>query len=115
MWWIHRMYHFYNQVHVSDRYLHASTSSISLVSITVVLSTFSVDLRLCSVIFDFVICLDLDFFSLVIFICYSSLELLGSQTLYCVTFWCVNPPILLITAIINGSIYVNVDFVVLMF
>ncbi|KAF5763218.1 hypothetical protein HanRHA438_Chr15g0690181 [Helianthus annuus] len=100
IWLIHWMYHFYNQVHVSDRYLHASTSSISLVSMTVLLSTFSSDL---------------DFFSLIIFIFSSSLELLGSQMLHCVTFWCVNPPILPTTAIINGSIYVNIDFVVLMF
>ncbi|KAF5792413.1 putative tetratricopeptide-like helical domain superfamily [Helianthus annuus] len=58
---------------------------------------------------------DLDFFFLIIFISSSSLELLRSQILHCVTFWCVNPPILLTTAIINGSIYVYVDFVVLMF
>ncbi|KAJ0945678.1 hypothetical protein HanPSC8_Chr03g0130861 [Helianthus annuus] len=49
---------------------------------------------------------DLDFFYLIIFISSSSLELLGSQMLHSVTFWCVNPSILLTTAIINGSIYV---------
>ncbi|MFS7993868.1 hypothetical protein Hanom_Chr12g01099131 [Helianthus anomalus] len=132
MWWLHQ-----RSIFTCKYKLRFFVSNVA------VLSIFSVHLRLCSVIFDFVICLvsiillalirlhnhlnnskvpfqtlniiflnpsfnkqDLDFFYLIIFISSSSLELLGSQMLHSVTFWCVNTSILLTTAIINGSIYV---------